>query len=129
MLDREFRQKVAIIMAEESRYDAEAYELIAEAVPFTTGRLEVHRHVTALELLEGIRDYAYKKFGVVSAEVLHHWGIHSAADAGRIVYLLIGEKLLSAAEDDREEDFHIDFDFSIPLPPESDEKIEGPIIC
>jgi uncharacterized repeat protein (TIGR04138 family) len=83
----------------------------------------------ALELLEGIRDYAYKKFGVVSAEVLHHWGIHSAADAGRIVYLLIGEKLLSAAEDDREEDFHIDFDFSIPLPPESDEKIEVPIIC
>ena len=129
MLDREFRQKVAIIMAEESRYDAEAFELIAEAVPFTTGRLEVHRHVTALELLTGMKDYARQEYGVVAAEVLLHWGLHTAADAGRIVYLLIGAKLLSASEEDREEDFDIDFDFTFPPPKTRKKQIKAPIIC
>ena len=129
MITREFRQKIALIMAEESRYSPEAYEFVAQAVSFTTGRLEVHRHVTALELLTGMKDYARQEYGVVAAEVLLHWGIHTAADAGRIVYLLIGAKLLSASEEDREEDFDIDFDFTFPPPQTRKKRIKAPIIC
>ncbi|MBQ9774795.1 MAG: hypothetical protein IJW17_02025 [Lentisphaeria bacterium] len=129
MINHEFRRKTALIMAEESRYHAEAYEFVANAVSFTTKRLPEHRHVSAEELLEGMRDYARQEFGVVSAEVLYHWGIRTAADAGRIVYLLIGVRLLSAAEGDREEDFYIDFDFSIPLPKTRKKRLKPPVIC
>ena len=129
MITGEFHRKVALIMAEESRYHAEAYEFVSNAVFFTTGRLAEHRHVTALELLGGMRDYARQEYGAVSGEVLYHWGIRTAADAGRIVYLLIRENLLSASENDREEDFAIEFDFSVPVYAGRKKRFKMPIIC
>ncbi len=109
-IDNEAERKIAGILSRESRYAAGAYTFVAEAVTFTVGRLSVHRHVSARELLEGIRDYAAGQFGVMAGEVLHEWGIHEATDVGRIVYLMIDAKLLAASEEDSPEDFNIDFD-------------------
>jgi len=96
----DIKAKIEAIMREEPRFAEEAYAFVANAVTFTVGRLPAHRHVSALELLGGVRDYAREEFGVLAYEVLYEWGIRSASDVGRIVYLLIGSGLLSASKDE-----------------------------
>jgi uncharacterized repeat protein (TIGR04138 family) len=126
---RDQQQKIALLMGEESRYSAAAYEFVLHAVSYTTEQLPVSRHLCAMELLEGMRLFARREYGAVSGEVLYSWGIHSAADVGRIVYLLIGVELLSASEGDREEDFHVDFDFSAQWGEPVSTMPKAPIIC
>lgn len=99
-------------MCEECRYSKEAYLFVADAVTYTASHLEVHRHLTALELLEGAKRFGKSKFGCLSDMVLESWGIVSGKDVGNIVYLLIGEGILSASDDDDIEDFNVDFSFA-----------------
>lgn len=122
MDDAEIKVKIEAILRREPRFSEEAYAFVASAVSFTVGRLPSHRHVTALELLDGVHDYAREEFGVLAWEVLHEWGIRNASDVGRIVYLLIESGLLSASKEDAPEDFDIDFKLADPpvsaeLPP------------
>ena len=90
-------------------YTAETYQFISDAVAYTTGKLSTHRHVSALELLEGIREYGFAQYGAVTPQVLSQMGLHTARHAGEVVYLLISVQLLSASDDDSPEDFNIDF--------------------
>lgn len=119
MTPEEIQSKIANIVRSEPRFAEEAYTFVANAVTFSVNRLPAYRHVSAMELLRGIRDYAREEFGVLACEVLYEWGIRSASDVGRIVYLLIGSGLLSASKDDAPEDFDIEFKLSDP-PPSSD---------
>ena len=98
MDQQDVEQKIEELVRRDPRYRHDAYPFVANAVTFTVGRLPKHRHVSALELLHGVRDYAQKEFGV-----------HEAADVGSIVYSLIGAELLSASQDDSPEEFEIDF--------------------
>ncbi len=102
-------EKIAALLEKEPRYQEQAYHFVANAVTFTVGRLPEHRHVSALELLGGVRDYAKLEFGAVAGMVLGEWGLQSASDIGNVVYLLIGTELLSASPEDRPEDFICDF--------------------
>ncbi len=117
----EIETKIDAILKMEPRFARDSYSFVAGAVSFTVGRLAAHRHVSAFELLGGVRDFAREEFGVLSYEVLHEWGIRSASDVGRIVYLLIGSGLLSASPEDSPEDF--DIDFSLAEPPAAPAKI------
>ena len=90
-------------------YSVETYQFISDAVPYTIGKLQTHRHVSARELLEGIREYAFLQYGAVAPQVLERYGLRGARNVGEVVYLLISVKLLSASPDDSPEDFHIDF--------------------
>ena len=90
-------------------YTAESYQFVSDAVAYTTGKLSAHRHVSAVELLEGIREYAFSQYGAVTPQVLSQMGLHTARHVGEVVYLLISVHLLSASEDDSPEDFNIDF--------------------
>ena len=109
--------KIAELVGKEPRYPAEAYRFIGEAVSFTVGRLTRHRHVSARELLAGVRDYAHQEYGVLAHEVLTEWGLRTAADVGRVVYLMIGAGLLAASPEDRPEDFECEFAFDAPPAP------------
>lgn len=109
MDQQDVEQKIEELVRRDPRYRRDAYPFVANAVTFTVGRLPKHRHVSALELLHGVRDYAQKEFGVLAQQVLDEWGIHEAADVGCIVYSLIGAGLLSASKDDSPEEFEIDF--------------------
>ncbi len=118
-------QKIDEILGREDRYDRAAYKFVAQAVTFTVGRLPAHRHVSALELLYGLRDFARQEYGPMAAMVLNAWGLKSASDVGRIVYLLIDAKLLSASPEDDPTDFDVEFQLAdddsspadTPLPP------------
>lgn len=100
------------LMREECRYSREAYLFVADAVTYTASHLEVHRHLSALELLEGAKRFGKSKFGCLSDLVLNSWGLVSGKDVGNVVYLLIGEGILSASDDDDIEDFNVDFSFA-----------------
>ena len=99
-------------MREECRYTREAYLFVADAVTYTASNLEVHRHLSALELLEGAKRFGKSKFGCLSDMVLCSWGLVSGKDVGNVVYLLIGEGILSASDDDDIEDFNVNFSFA-----------------
>ena len=115
MADRsEIEAKLDEILKREPRFDRAAYLFVTDAVTFTVDRLQAHRHVSARELLEGLRDYAGQEFGVMAPEVLASWGIRNASEVGEIVYLLIGAGLLSASPEDRREDFDLPFPLTVP---------------
>ncbi|MBO5668176.1 MAG: hypothetical protein J6S43_03530 [Lentisphaeria bacterium] len=104
-MESEFDRKVALLMARDPRFAGEAYYFISEAVAFTVSKLKSRRHVSAVELLDGIRQFAVTKYGAVAAEVMKHWGMVKEDDAGEVVYLLIGAGLLRASESDSPDDF------------------------
>lgn len=121
-MDMDFENKIALLTERETAYSPDAYRFVAEAVNFTVGKLPAHRHVTALELLKGAREMAINEYGAVAREVLREFGIKSASDVGKIVYLLISVNLLSSSEDDSPEDFEIDFE---PVPAVKDAELVG----
>jgi uncharacterized repeat protein (TIGR04138 family) len=60
----------------------------------------------------GISEYALDQFGPMAMTVLHHWGIRQTLDFGKIVFALIGVKLLSKQPEDKLEDFDKVYDFA-----------------
>ena len=105
-METEFDRKVSALLTKEPRYRSEAYYFVAEAVNFTVDKHLRQGHVSAAELLDGIREFAVQKFGVVACNVLESWGLHHEIDAGNVVYLLIGAGMLRASDDDSPEDFN-----------------------
>lgn len=93
------------LLRREPKYGAGAYGFVHEALDFRVNQLPERRHISGPELLEGVRLFAYEKFGPMARTVLNHWGIETGEDVGRIVYLLIEVGVLSKTEDDRLEDF------------------------
>ena len=105
-----FKEAVAQILKEDPRYAPEAYHFIREALDFTTRSLKKptegpERHVSAAELLEGIRQYALKEYGPLAMTVLQAWGIRQCADFGQIVFNLVNKEFLGKTDDDSVRDF------------------------
>ncbi len=110
------------ILAKDTRYDREAYAFVRDALEFTLRKLRKnntpgetgasrHTHVSADELLEGLRQHALAEFGPMVPTVFSFWGIHSSADIGQIVFNLIESGLFGRSEQDRIEDFTGALDF------------------
>ncbi|MBO5899466.1 MAG: hypothetical protein J6Q80_01935 [Lentisphaeria bacterium] len=111
MNNSDIEKSIKKLMREDCRYSREAYFFVADAVTYTASHLDVHRHLTAVELLEGAKRFGKSKFGCLSDMVLNSWGLVTGKDVGNVVYLLIGEGILSASEDDDIADFDVDFSF------------------
>ena len=98
------------ILDREPRYKREAYIFILEALEFTVGRENKRRHISADELLDGIRRYAQEKFGPMSRTVIDHWGIRSTRDFGTLVFHLLDKNVLAKSDTDSIDDFNNAFD-------------------
>lgn len=98
---------VRLLVQADSSYAAEAYFLVRESVSYAQTRQDVHRHLTAGELVEALLEYAEKEYGLLAGRVLAEWGLTCGADIGRIVYKLIEAGVLSASPEDRPEDFQV----------------------
>ena len=113
--DKEFRERVAPIVAADPRYRPAAYQFVAEAVGYTTRRRQdppaASRHISGQNLLEGFRDLALEQFGCLAGNVLHDWGIARTEDVGNIVFHLVERRLLGASEKDSPTDFADGFAF------------------
>lgn len=104
-------KKIEEILAKEPGYKFEAYSFVMAGLHYTVSRLSKPRHVTGLELCEGLRDYALEQFGPMARTVLEYWGIRGTADFGKIVFRLIEAQLLKKTEEDSLSDFEGVYDF------------------
>ena len=111
-----FNEALIQILAEDPRYDEQAYHFMKEALDFTIKLLAKPiegpgRHVKGAELLEGIRQYALQEYGPVTLTVLNRWGVRKCEDFGEIVFNMVSKGVLGKTEEDRKEDFAGGYDF------------------
>ncbi len=111
-----FEEGVAEIAHEDPRFAMEAYFFIRDALDFTTRMLKKPddgpaRHVTAAELLDGIRQYALQEYGALAMTVLNSWGVKRCSDFGQIVFHLVNKEFLGKTEEDSISDFDGGYDF------------------
>jgi uncharacterized repeat protein (TIGR04138 family) len=99
------------IVEKDSRYPMEAYVFVLEALFHTRKKFRIKTHVTGQQLLEGIRDFALRRYGLMTKTVFEHWGIKETLDFGNIVFNMVNEKILSKTEHDKLDDFKDVYDF------------------
>jgi len=98
------------------RYQTAAYLFAHESLDHTIREMlklpeGQRRHVSAVELLDGMRDCAIQRFGYMARSVWESWGVYSTSDWGNVIFNLIGAKLMQANEGDKLEDFEGVYDF------------------
>ena len=111
-----FDEVVIQILKEDSRYSPDAYQFVREAMDFTTNMFfkssqKTLHHVTAGQLLEGIKKFTVKEYGPMSMTVLNSYGIHKCEDFGHIVFNLVNKGVFGKKENDSIHDFDGGFEF------------------
>lgn len=102
------------------RYHLDAYRFVFEGLQYTQEKLRRPRpkdpddeeaHITGQELLQGIRELALKRFGLLARTVFAQWGVQSTADFGRIVFELVERGEMRKTDRDSLDDFLDVYDF------------------
>ncbi|MEI8340527.1 MAG: Minf_1886 family protein [Verrucomicrobiota bacterium] len=111
-----FAEALEIIIAEDPRYDREAYIFLRDALDFTIKQLkkskeDVSRHVSPPQLLDGVRQYAIKEFGPMVPTVFSYWGVQNCGDIGEMVFNLIRIGIFGKTETDTIDQFRNYYDF------------------
>ncbi len=114
MRQMSFEEAVEQSMANDSRYEPEAYAFVRDALHVASAKFRAEgpdQHVTGQELLEGARIHALSEYGPMAWFLLQGWGILRGEDIGNIVYNLIEVEYFGRNEGDSIEDFAGGFDF------------------
>ncbi len=116
MQTNSFSESVDQICEKDSRFQAEAYGFLRDALEDTIKRRrkshkEAPTDVAAQDLLDGFRIYALKEFGPMASTVLDYWGVRSTADVGSLVFNLVEAQVFSKTERDTPEAFRDAYDF------------------
>lgn len=96
------------------KYHPAAREFVNHALLFAQKRFAkslVDSHISPQQLLEGIREYALREFGMMTISVFRHWGITCTEDFGRIVWDLIERGDMRKTDRDQLSDFSGVYDF------------------
>lgn len=114
---QDFNSALDPVLAQDPRFPREAYLFVREALDHTQELLvkrggKLPRHVSGMELLDGIRDLAIKQFGPMAITVFDEWRIRRCEDFGEIVFNLVENKILSKTDEDSREDFKRGYDFT-----------------
>jgi len=110
---------IADILKKDPRYPRAAYDFVREALHHTVEKLDKARHVSARELLTGLREYAREAFGPLAREVFESWNVHETADFGRIVFHLVEAGEMGKTDDDDIRDFDSVYRFDEAFPRET----------
>jgi len=111
-----FAEALDIIIAQDPRFDREAYIFLRDALDFTIKQLkknkeDVSRHVSPPQLLDGVRQFALKEFGPMVLTVFSYWGVRNCEDIGEMVFNLIRIGIFGKTETDTIEQFRNCYDF------------------
>lgn len=93
------------------KYHPHAYCFVTDAL--TEAQVAIGRdreneaggHISARELLEGVRLSAQRRFGMMAKTVFRCWGILATADIGEIVFEMIERGEMKKTENDQFSDF------------------------
>ncbi len=109
------------VLHKKKRYHRNAYEFLFEALRFTQETLnrgmvlegvdEDSAHISGKELLDGIRQLALDKYGLLAQSVFRYWGVENTEDFGRIVFDLVERGEMRKTERDQLSDFVELYDF------------------
>lgn len=114
---KEFHRVLEAILKDDGRYAVGAYVFVRMALDYTVKKVSADaagrkgRHVSAAELVDGIRCFALETFGPMAAVLFKDWGVNKCADFGDIVFNMIKVGEMSKTDDDRLEDFAGHYDF------------------
>lgn len=105
-----FDKAVEQIVQRDGRYHREAYLFVRDALDHTQKNIlrnakDGIRHVSAQELLEGLRAYGLQLYGPMTMLVLNDWGIRRCEDFGEIVFNMIDFSLFAKTDQDNRNDF------------------------
>jgi len=106
-----FYKTIEKVCEKDPRYKYDAYEFVMQSLYITQRMLNRKGHVSARELLSGIRQSGIERFGSLAKLVFEHWGVRNTEDFGNLVFNLIREKILSKTEEDSIDDFRSVYDF------------------
>lgn len=99
------------IRVRETRYDEQAYLFVLSALEYAQAKLDIRRHITAIELSHACRELALDRYGLLARIVLERWGILGTADFGEIVFALVDLGFLAKLPTDTREEFSDVYDF------------------
>lgn len=104
-------EKLEQLAESSGRYRLAAFLFVLRCLEQCRRSLGRVGHVSGRELVESAREVALSEFGPMAKSVLNEWGIETTEDIGRIVFLMVEEKVLSKTEEDSLDDFRDGFDF------------------
>ncbi len=118
-------KQLAQVVREDGRYPLEAYAFLNGGMSRAAKEIygeaaeeeQTHHHVTGQQLCQALRKEAIERWGLLARTVLAKWNIHSTLDFGRMVFLLVENKLMGTTEEDTLEDFRDVYDFDEALGP------------
>ena len=105
----ETRRRINEFYDRSGKYAPDAYEFITSAVIEQVNALKEPRHLSALEVLQGVKKQLQNEFGILVKLILEKWNIKSASDIGEIIFDLIELQILSASAEDKRSDFDVEF--------------------
>ena len=100
-----FEHDLRNILERDKRYHKDAYLFVFEALEHTLQKLGKRRHVSGRELLEGIKAFLHRRYGLLALPLLERWGIKKTVDFGEIVFNLVNNGLMGKTEEDGLDDF------------------------
>jgi uncharacterized repeat protein (TIGR04138 family) len=104
------------------RYHPHAYQFVFAALRYTQDSLgrapcrdreeeTEEQHISGQELLDGIREFGTKQFGLLATTVFRHWNVRNTVDFGRIVFDLVERGEMRKTDRDQMDDFVDYYDF------------------
>ncbi len=96
---------IGAIRRRNPRFSERAYYFVLAALQRYLEGLDRPRHVSGRELADAVRGLALDTYGPMARTVLEHWGVHSTAELGEIVFLLVDNGVLTTQPGDSREDF------------------------
>ena len=97
----EWSKALDLILARESRYDAEAYEFVVEAMDTAFAEWNTkeptNTKMPSKQLVVALRRLASERFGKCAAATFNLWGVTRWQDFGEIVFRMRDAKMLPPA--------------------------------
>jgi len=115
-MELDYEARLRKILSSDERYGRAAYYFAFLALEYTLRQLlnlpeNKRRHVSAPELLNGMRQLAVEQYGFLARHVWESWGVYETEDWGNVIYNLIAGGLMSENDEDSREDFVSVYDF------------------
>mgnify|MGYP000344304032 CR=1 FL=1 len=117
MSKRTFQRVIEAILKDDNRYAVGAYVFVRMGLDYTVKEFGKDSqgagasHVTAAQLLEGLRKFGLETFGPMMSVLLKEWNVKSCSDFGQIVFNMIKVGEMSKTQEDKIEDFDGVYDF------------------
>ena len=110
MQNQSFEEVLDELVADDPRYQRDAYHFVREGLDYTQQSISKQeegtvRHISGQELLGGMRAHALEQYGPMALLVLNEWGLARGEDFGEIVFNMVEHELLAKTEDDTRTDF------------------------